>query len=303
MGFSPPEPRAHEPVLLEEVLTLLRLKPGEAVVDATLGNGGHAREILKRIGLKGRLIGIDQDPEALQRARTNLKEFSQVIYIQKNFSELNTLLESLNLNQVDAVLLDVGISSEQLMEGGRGFSFLKEGPLDMRMDPTRSLTARDLVNDLSQEELEKLFWDYGQERWGRRIAQSIVRVRRKKPIETTQELAEVISEAVPAPSRFGPRHPATRVFQALRIRVNRELEALAAVLPQALQRLGPGGRLAVITFHSLEDRIVKQTFRSWASEEKVKILTRKPVRPTLAEIEQNPRSRSAKLRAIEKETE
>ena len=302
MPSSHPERRTHEPVLLREVLALLDLKPGEVVIDATLGRGGHAREILKKIGAKGRLIGIDQDPEALERAKQNLKAFPQVDYVERNFSELDEILKCLNLKQVHAVLLDVGVSTEQLEEASRGFSFLKEGPLDMRMDSRRSLRARDLVNDLSQGELEKLFRTYGEERWAKRIAGTLCRERAERPIETTGELVRIIHKAVPRRFHFGARHPATRVFQALRIRVNEELKALESVLPQALQALGPGGRLAVISFHSLEDRIVKQTFRAWAREGEVQILTPKPVRPAEEEIQRNPRSRSARLRAVRKTT-
>lgn len=307
----------HRPVLLKEVLRLLDPKPGQVVVDATVGSGGHAREILKRIVPTGRLIAIDQDPAALERARQNLKEFSQADYIHGNFAELEAILRSLNRSMVDAVILDVGLSSEQLEEAGRGFSFLKEGPLDMRMDPGGlSLKARDLVNDLSQGELENLFRTYGEERWSRRIAGTICQERVKKPIETTADLVRIIQKAVPASSHSGircqarrprhalgrARHPATRIFQALRIRVNQELEALERVLPQAFAVLRPeGGRLAVITFHSLEDRIVKHWFRKWAFEGRARLLIKKPVRPEAEEIRANPRSRSAKLRVLMKE--
>lgn len=300
MNCSFPEPSFHEPVLLKEVLMLLTPRAGQTVVDATLGSGGHAMEILKHIGKKGHLVGIDQDPEALERARQNLKAYPNVDYLQANFSQLTRILAQLNLHEIDAVLLDVGLSTEQLEEARRGFSFLKEGPLDMRMDPGRSLKARELVNRLPERELENLFRTYGEERWARRIAKALCRERKKRPLETTGDLVRVIKEAVPRPFHFRPRHPAMRVFQALRIRVNEELEALASVLPQALQALRPGGRLAVICFHSLEDRIVKAAFRTWEKEGKVRILTRKPVRPTAEETERNPRSRSAKLRVVEK---
>ena len=300
MGSSAPEARSHEPVLLKEALAVLKPQPGQIVVDATLGSGGHAKKILESLGSKGRLVGIDQDPEAIQRSRESLKAFSQVDYVQRNFSELDKILKGLNLSVVDAVLLDVGISTEQLEETPRGFSFLKEGPLDMRMDPDRPVRARDLVNDLSQGELEKLFRTYGEERWAKRIAGNLCRERVKHPIETTGELVRIILQAVPRRFHFGARHPATRVFQALRIRVNEELAALESVLPKALQALPPRGRLAVITFHSLEDRIVKRAFRAWGKEGIVQILTPKPIRPTEEEIRRNPRSRSAKLRAVEK---
>ncbi len=294
------EPKSHDPVLLREVLELLHVEPGGVVLDGTLGSGGHAREILKALGPRGRLIGIDQDPEALRRAQENLKEFSNIDYEQGSFAELDKMLDRLNLKKIDAVILDVGLSTEQLEDARRGFSFLKEGPLDMRMDPTRGIRARDLVNDLSQGDLEELFKTCGEERWSRRIAQVICRRRTQRPIETTTELVEVIKQAVPRPYHFGPRHPAMRVFQALRIRVNGELEALEAALPRAFDALRPGGRLAVISFHSLEDRRVKQTFRQWSAEGKAKILTRKPIGASDEEVERNPRSRSAKLRAVEK---
>ena len=290
----------HEAVLLKEVLALLRLQPGQIVIDATVGSAGHAREILKQIGREGRLIAIDQDPEAIQRAKANLRAFPQVDYVQANFSELDKILHSLNLLTIHAVLLDVGASSEQLEEGSRGFSFLKEGPLDMRMDSAGRVTAWDLVNHLSQKELENLFLTYGEERWSRRIARVICRERIRGPIQTTHELVGVIQKAVPRRFRFGPRHAAMRVFQALRIKVNEELKALETVLPKALRALSSGGHLAVISFHSLEDRIVKQTFRAWGEKGEVRILTRKVILPTPEEIQRNRRSRSARIRAIEK---
>lgn len=300
MDCSSPEVSPHEPVLLKEVLTLLDLKTGQVVVDGTLGSGGHAREILKRIGPQGRLIGMDQDPNALKRAQASLKGLPNVNYVPRNFSEINQVLSELNLKAVDAVLLDVGLSTEQLEEARRGFSFLKEGPLDMRMNPETSVTAGELVNDLSQGELEGLFRKFGEERWGRRIAKAICREREAKPIQTTTELAHVIESAVPPFARFKRLHPATRVFQALRIEVNRELEALESALPQAFQSLRPLGRMAVISFHSLEDRIVKNTFRTWAQARECEILTRKPIEAGAEEVKKNPRSRSAKLRAIKK---
>ena len=290
----------HQSVLLEEVLALLDPLPGQVVVDATLGNGGHALEILKRIGPQGRLIGIDQDPEAIKRAKENLKSFSRVDYIHENFSQLDQILISLNLRHVDAVLLDIGISSEQLEVASRGFSFMKEGPLDMRMNPSGPITAKDLVNDLSQEELENLFWKYGEERWGRRIAYAICEERLKSPIETTDALVRIIQKAVPKRFHFKGKHPATRVFQALRIKVNEELESLDQALSKVPALLSKGGRFAVISFHSLEDRKVKQTFRAWADKKEMKLLTKKAVKPTEVEIEKNPRSRSARLRVVEK---
>lgn len=300
MIYSVPEPKTHEPVLLKEVLNLLDPKPGEVVLDGTLGSGGHAQAILKRLGPKGRLIGIDQDPSAIQRARENLKMFPHVEFIQENFTRLDQILTLLNLKTIDAVLLDVGFSTEQLEDAVRGFSFLTEGPLDMRMDAAGRVTARDLVNDLSQDELEKLFQTYGEERWSRRIARRICEERKKRLLETTTDLVKVIEMAVPRPFHFGPRHLAMRVFQALRIRVNDELGMLKAALPKALEALRPGGRIGVISFHSLEDRIVKQQFREWEKEGKVGLLTKKPIQPSEEEIGRNPRSRSAKLRGVEK---
>ncbi len=270
------------------------------MVDATLGSGGHALRILKRIGPEGRLIGIDQDPEALKHAKENLKNFSQVEYVHENFSQLDQVLMSLNLREVDAVLLDIGISSEQLEVASRGFSFMKAGPLDMRMNPSGPVTAEELVNDLSQVELENLFWEYGEERWARRIAYAICEERIKSPIETTEGLVRVIQKAVPKRFHFKGKHPATRVFQALRIKVNEELESLDQALSKVPALLSKGGRFAVISFHSLEDRKVKQTFRGWADKKEMKLLTKKAVKPTEVEIERNPRSRSARLRVVEK---
>ena len=294
------EPRLHEPVLLNEVLKVLEPQPGQVIIDATLGSGGHALEILKRIGSKGHLIAIDRDPDAIERAKPILRAFPQVDYVRQNFSELDKILECLNIKSVNAVILDVGLSTEQLEEAQRGFSFLKDGPLDMRMDPEGPVRAWDLVNGLAQRELETLFGTYGEERWAKRIAGAICRRRMEKPIDTTKELAQIVQIAVPSRFRFGPRHPATRVFQALRIWVNQELEALENVLVKVLPVLQPGGRLAVITFHSLEDRIVKRRFREWSQAGFVRILTRKPLRPADEEIHRNPRCRSAKLRAVEK---
>lgn len=299
--MSFPEPASvHEPVLLAETIGFLNLQPGHVVVDGTLGGGGHAREILKRIGPGGRFIGIDQDPEALERARRNFEGFKQMEFINQNFSSLSEILQTLNLPQVDAVLLDVGISSDQLENAGRGFSFLKEGPLDMRMNPSRGESAGDLINHLPEEELARIFWEYGEERRSRRIARVITEMRQEKPFETTGDLSRAVIRATPRQFHFGARHPAMRVFQALRIAANGELEALKAVLPQALEALRPGGRLAVISFHSLEDRIVKHTFKTFTESGRAEILTRKPVKASEEETAKNPRARSAKLRVLEK---
>ena len=299
----------HKPVLLQEALQCLDLKSGATVMDGTLGSAGHALEILKQIGSKGRLIGFDQDPAAIARCREILKDFQgQISLHPENFRNAGEILESLNIPALDAVILDVGLSSDQLEDAVRGFSFDRSGPLDMRMDPRAPNSARDLVNDLSEEELEKLFRELGEERWARRIAGNIFRERAKQPIETTDDLVRVIEEALPRRTRFrkgsrpvwARRHPATRAFQALRIAANDELGALREGLPAVWRKIKPGGRLAVITFHSLEDRIVKFQFRSWAQTEGAVILTKKPVTATREEAAANPRSRSAKLRAVEK---
>lgn len=288
----------HKSVLLQEAIQYLHLQEGMTVVDGTLGSGGHSAEIVKRIGRQGKLIAIDQDPAAVERSRSVLKEFPQVFFYQENFRNLDNLLNNLNIHYVNAVILDVGFSSDQLEDAERGFSFEREGPLDMRMNPANRFTARDFIHDLSQEELEKVFRDFGEERWARRFAKAICRQREIKPIETTGDLVAAIRSANPFFDR--KRHPATRVFQALRIAVNDELGALSEGLPSIWKRIQPGGRLVVITFHSLEDRIVKNQFREWGQAQEAVVLTKKPVVPSLFEIEDNPRARSAKLRAVEK---
>ncbi len=298
----------HKPVLLKEVLACLALKPGAIVADGTLGSGGHAAEILKIIGPEGRLIGIDQDPEALDRTRRKLDGLGQVTYQHGNFKNIKKILDFLNVPEVDAVILDVGFSSDQLETAERGFSFERSGPLDMRMNPEAGPTARDLVNDLSERELEKLFREYGNERWARQFAGMICRQRVLRPIETTDDLVRTLLEAFPRRSRtrnenrpfWMRRHPATRVFQALRIAVNDELGALREALPEIWQVLKHGGRLAVITFHSLEDRIVKEEFRMRAKQGQGKLVVKKPIVPSWEEVKANPRARSAKLRAVEK---
>ena len=302
----------HKPVLLQEVLQCLNLKSGDIVLDGTLGSGGHALEILKRIGPSGRLIGLDQDTAAIVRCRETLKDFQgQISLHSENYRNAGNVLETLNIPALDAVILDVGLSSEQLEDAVRGFSFDRSGPLDMRMDPRASNRARDLVNDLSEDELERLFRELGEERWARRIAGNIFRERAKQPIETTDDLVRVIEQALPRRTRFrkghrpgwARRHPATRAFQALRIAANDELGALREGLPVLWKGIKPGGRLAVITFHSLEDRIVKHQFRMWAQTEGAVLLTKKPITATREEAVANPRSRSAKLRVVEKSHE
>lgn len=299
----------HKPVLLQEVVQWLNLKPGMTVVDATVGAGGHTLALLKGIGPGGRLIGLDRDPTAVARCRDRFKDFQGRISLHtENFKNLGEVLDSLNIPAVDAVILDVGISSEQLEDPLRGFGFGQAGPLDMRMDPEGEVRARDLVNDLSEKELEGIFRNFGEERRSRPIARAICEAREKQPLETTDALARVIEQALPASYRgqggqrppWARRHPATRVFQALRIAVNDELGALREGLPRIWRRLGTGGRLAVISFHSLEDRIVKNQFRCWAQAGEGNRLTKKPLRPTREEILANPRARSAKARVVEK---
>ena len=300
-------PFIHAPVLVQEVLTWLDPRPGETFLDGTLGGGGHAEALLERLGPQGKLYGLDQDPTALAAAGARLARFGG------SFSALRTNFRSLpdlDLPPLDGLLLDVGVSSPQLDTAARGFSFQQAGPLDMRMDPDGPMTAADLLADAPEAELARIFYEYGEERYSRRVARAIVARRREAPFEDTVDLATVVRKHVPRdPSGI---HPATRVFQALRIAVNDELGALASVLPAAVQRLAPGGRIAVISFHSLEDRLVKQTFRdlergctcpprqpicTCGKQPQLAVLTRKPVTASEEELRCNPRSRSAKLRA------
>ncbi|MFO1518097.1 MAG: 16S rRNA (cytosine(1402)-N(4))-methyltransferase RsmH [bacterium] len=292
----------HKPVLLKEVVEFLQVKPGGVYVDGTVGGGGHAKAILERMGEKGIYVAIDRDSETLEATRDRLKVFGdRVRFVHGVFSEIPRFLESLEVKEVDGVLLDLGISSFQLDRSGRGFSFGKEGPLDMRMDPLDSelLTAADLVNDLPEQELEEIFKKFGEERFARRIARAIVSVRRRQPFLKTVELARLIERTVPPPFR-PPRariHPATKVFQALRIAVNGELDHLSRFLGFDFGFLKRGGRVAVISFHSLEDRLVKRAFRS---REDFRVITKRPVEAEEEERIANPRSRSAKLRIAEK---
>lgn len=297
----------HKSVLIEEVLRGLQLRPGDVVVDATLGSGGHSLEILKHIGPKGRLIGLDQDPAALERSRERLKAYgSQISWHLENFEHIDRVLDGLNISRVDAVILDVGFSSDQIEDTSRGFSFEREGPLDMRMNPDFETTASDLINQMNEKDLADLFWKYGEERRSRRIAKTIVERRVHQPITTTTELVATIEAALGIKRRIGrpayrPRiHPATQVFQALRIAVNRELEVLEQSLPKFWKYLAPKRRMAVISFHSLEDRIVKRQFRAWLDSDQAVLVTKKPVIAQEQERQDNPRSRSAKLRVAEK---
>lgn len=286
-------PRWHEPVLLSEVLSLLDPKPGRLICDATVGTGGHAEAILDR---GAELVGLDKDPQALELARARLARFGhRVQLLHADFRDLRTALSRLGVKAVHGVLFDLGISSLQLDSPARGFSFREEAPLDMRMDPAQPRTAAELVNRLPEPELARILWEYGEERYARRIARAIVRARDKAPIRTTSELARLVARCYP-PGRHRI-HPATRTFQALRIAVNDELSVLEEGLTQAIELLPPGGVVCVISFHSLEDRIVKHLFRERAAKGKLELLTKKPLRPSAEEVARNPRARSAKLRA------
>lgn len=303
----------HTPVLLTQVSAGLALRPNATCIDATVGGGGHAEALLQATGPDGRLLGLDADPEAIERVRIRLAPFAgRVTLIQANFRALGAVAAANGFAAVDAVLLDLGVSSFQLGGAARGFSFLAAGPLDMRMDPRSDLTAAEIVNEWPQEELANVIYRYGEEIHSRRIARAIVAAR---PLGTTAGLAEVVARSAGGRGAWGRIHPATKTFQALRIAVNDELGALETVLPQAAGVLAPGGRVAVITFHSLEDRSVKQFMQREAQnclcptdlpvcrcahKASLRIVTRKPISPDEGEIVANPRSRSAKLRIAER---
>ena len=305
----------HKPVLLEECLRALDIKPAGAYLDGTLGRAGHALEILRRLPA-GRLVGIDRDLAAIEAARERLAAYAgQVTLLHGNFRDLGDLLREAGISGLDGMLFDLGVSSPQLDEPRRGFSYMHDAPLDMRMDATEALDAFQVVNTWSGEELRRILYEYGEERYAPRIAQAIVRRRQESPIRTTGELAEVIRSAMPAAALREKQHPAKRSFQAIRIAVNGELEALPPMLEAAVENLAPGGRLAVITFHSLEDRIVKQAMRTLAvgctcppefpvcvcgKKPKLRLVTRKPIVSGREELEENPRARSAKLRVAER---
>jgi 16S rRNA (cytosine1402-N4)-methyltransferase len=298
----------HNPVLLQEVLDHLALKPGAIVMDGTLGSGGHAEAILKEIGPSGRLIGFDQDPEAIARCQVLFQGDSRVTLVHENFRNLKKVFSDFKITGFDAVLLDIGTSSEQLADGKRGFSFQTEGELDMRMNPEVGLKASELLAQMPETELADLFYHYGEERNSRRFARVIVESRREQPIQTIEDLNRTLERALPAHMRFkkgqrpswARRHPSTKVFQALRIGVNDELEALKEGMSAAFDSLAKSGRLGIISFHSIEDRIVKQQFRKWDDEERGNLIFRKPIVANPSEILNNPRARSAKLRVIEK---
>lgn len=305
----------HKPVLLHECIDALAIRPDGVYVDGTLGRAGHSREIAKRL-TTGRLICIDRDMAAIDAAKERLAPYlDRVTLVHSNFSELESVLRQAGVTGADGMLFDLGVSSPQLDDGSRGFSYMQDAPLDMRMDRSAPLSAYEVVNTWSYEELRRILYDYGEERYAPAIAKAIVRARETAPVDTTLELVEIIKGAMPPAALREKQHPAKRSFQAIRIAVNGELDALEPMLRSAVDGLNPGGRLAVITFHSLEDRIVKRTLQEMAKgctcppefpvcvcgkKPKIKILTRRPVVSGAAELEENPRARSAKLRVAEK---
>lgn len=292
----------------------MNIKPDGIYVDGTMGGGGHSLEIAKRL-TTGRLICIDQDPNAHEAAGKRLAEYKdRITFVRDNFGNIKSILDSLEIEKIDGMLLDIGVSSHQLDEAERGFSYQQDAPLDMRMNPDRSFSAYDVVNGYDEDELDRVIFTYGEERWARRIAQFIVKEREAKPIETTGELVDIIKKAVPKGARKDGPHPAKRTFQAIRIEVNGELEVLQRAIDDVAARLAVGGRLCIITFHSLEDRIVKEAFRKQENpcicppqfpvcvcgkKPLGRVITRKPILPSKEELEENPRSRSAKLRVLE----
>ncbi|MDP1710418.1 MAG: 16S rRNA (cytosine(1402)-N(4))-methyltransferase RsmH [candidate division WWE3 bacterium] len=311
---SSPQEAVHTPVLLEEVMEFLKVVPGGRYVDATVGEGGHALEIARR---GGKVLGIDRDPEILEQASRQLGK--KAVLVRGNFKDIDQIAQENGFTEADGILFDLGISSWHLLSSGRGFSFQRDEPLDMRADPSLSVTAADLLNGLTNDELEKLFQKFGEEKRAVQLAAAVVRARSVRPFETTGELVRVVEGTrgnrgkIPARSasaqRWRARHPATRIFQALRIAVNDEIGNLRSVLPRAFEVLKtggrrlealPGGRLVVVSFHSLEDREVKNFFRRMERSERGVILTKKPLRPPTVEVSQNPQARSARLRAMER---
>ena len=304
----------HEPVMLEECIKGLNIKKDGIYVDGTLGGAGHSKEILKRLSKEGKLIGIDRDEEALLAAEEHLKEFTNVTYVHDNHDNIKNILEHLKIDKVDGILLDLGVSSYQLDERNRGFSYLGENELDMRMDKSQKLTAKDVVNRYKEEDLANLIYQYGEERFSRKIAKNICEYRKEKEIETTKELVEIIEKSIPRKFQ-NDGHPAKRTFQAIRIEVNNEIKPLYDTVRNCIKCLKPGGRLCIITFHSLEDRAVKNAYNDakgkctcpkdlpycvCGAKSLGKIITRKPIVATAKEKERNSRSKSAKLRIFER---
>jgi 16S rRNA (cytosine1402-N4)-methyltransferase len=296
----------HIPVLQKEVLEYLNPKPNENFIDCTIGEGGHTAAILERNGPKGKVLGIELDPELHKRLKAaeikneKLKIKNRLILVNDSYVNLEEIVRRENFKRISGIFFDLGMSSWHLEESGRGFSFQKNEPLDMRYNPRNPLTAARIVNYYSSQEIEKILRDYGEERFAKKIAKEIVTIRKIKPIETTFQLVEIVKNATPSWYHHRRIHPATRTFQAIRIAVNDELNNLEKVLPQVIEILNPGGRLVVISFHSLEDRIIKNFLKEKAKENILKILTEKPIKPSLGEIKINPASRSAKLRVCQK---
>ncbi len=306
----------HKSVLLRETIDSMKVKPGGIYVDGTLGGGGHAFELCSRLGKDGRLIGIDQDEAAISAASERLSEYKgQVTIVRSNYSRMPQVLDELGIGKVDGIYLDLGVSSYQLDTPERGFTYREDVPLDMRMDQRKPMTAADIVNAYSEEKLYRVIRDYGEDKFAKNIAKHIVRKRQEKPIETTGELVEAIKAAIPARVRATGGHPAKQIFQAIRIELNGELEVLESSIDRMIERLNPKGRLAVITFHSLEDRIVKHKFREneqpcicppdfpvcvCGRVSKGRVITRKPIIPTEEEEKENNRAKSSKLRVFER---
>jgi len=297
------EEKLHIPVMLREVIDYLDPKPGQIIVDATLGTGGHSQEILKRITPGGRLIGIDRDEDSLAICRQRFSEFNGSFeLVHGNFVDLDQIMEKLGIKRIDGIVFDLGISTYQLKDTERGFSFQQEGPLDMRMDKSSYISAYDLVNNLNESEISHLLWNFGQERWHNRIAHLLVEERRNQPISTTSQLANLVMRAIPYRYRrsYYRIHPATRTFQAVRIAVNRELEILESAVKKAVAILGKKAKICVISFHSLEDRVIKHTFRALKADGLIDIITAKPLTPVSSEVAANPSSRSSKFRVAER---
>lgn len=305
----------HKSVLLNETIDGLNIKPDGIYVDGTLGGGGHAYEVCRRLGAKGSIVGIDQDAAAIEAASARLKDFGEkVTIVRSNYCDMKSKLHELGIDKVDGIVLDLGVSSYQLDTAERGFSYREDAPLDMRMDTRQKMTARDIVNDYTEADLYRVIRDYGEDKFAKNIAKHIVQARAVKPVETTAELSEIIRASIPMKFQKKSGHPAKRTFQAIRIELNRELDVLRDSLDDMIDLLNPGGRLCIITFHSLEDRIVKSAFRKnenpctcppdfpvcvCGKKSKGSIITKKPILPSEEELEYNSRSKSAKLRIFE----
>ena len=305
----------HKSVLLNETIDGLNIKPDGIYVDGTLGGGGHAYEVCRRLGEKGSIVGIDQDAAAIEAASARLKDFGEkVTIVRSNYCDMKSKLHELGIDKVDGIVLDLGVSSYQLDTAERGFSYREDAPLDMRMDTRQKMTARDIVNDYTEADLYRVIRDYGEDKFAKNIPKHIVQARAVKPVETTAELSEIIRASIPMKFQKKSGHPAKRTFQAIRIELNRELDVLRDSLDDMIDLLNPGGRLCIITFHSLEDRIVKSAFRKnenpctcppdfpvcvCGKKSKGSIITKKPILPSEEELEYNSRSKSAKLRIFE----